>query len=269
MSEHGRDWEGYYHAQEGRPPRPLFLEALPLLPTLDPVGRPLLAIDLGCGDGTEAIELLKRGWNVFAIDNHPDAIARLQAQAWPEHRARLTADTVSFRDSVLPRADLIYAGLSLPFCEPTSFNEVWRQIQGALRPNAWFVGHLFGARHGWAGKAGMTFVTAEQVASLLGNLRIHLLREQDEDGDSFSGPTHWHVFHVIAQSQQGAGRQHKAEDRVSAMPRTQGRTSDNADDLCWLTCGRVWTTRGCLYQGVTSYWRSEQGANSTRSHLVT
>jgi len=53
------------------------------------------------------------------------------------------------------------------------------------------------------------------------------------------------------------------------MPRTQGRTSDNADDLCWLTCGRVWTTRGCLYQDVTSYWRSEQGANSTRSHLVT
>ena len=44
----------------------------------------------------------------------------------------------------------------------------------------------------------MSFLTAEQVASLLESLRIHLVREQDEDGESFSGPTHWHVFNVIA-----------------------------------------------------------------------
>jgi SAM-dependent methyltransferase len=137
VSEHDQDWEDYYRALEGRPPRPLFLEALPLLPTPDPDGRPLLAIDLGCGDGTETIELLKRGWNVLAIDNHPDAIARLQAQAQREHRPRLKATTVSFRDAVLPRADLIYAGLSLPFCEPTTFHEIWRQIEAGLRPNAW------------------------------------------------------------------------------------------------------------------------------------
>jgi trans-aconitate methyltransferase len=46
-------WEDYYAAIEGRPPRQLFLDAIV------PAGATGLAIDLGCGDGTETRELLR------------------------------------------------------------------------------------------------------------------------------------------------------------------------------------------------------------------
>jgi hypothetical protein len=34
---------------------------------------------------------------------------------------------------------------------------------------------------------------------------VHL-EEDDEPGDSFSGPKHWHVFHVLAKVIPPAGR---------------------------------------------------------------
>jgi hypothetical protein len=45
----------------------------------------------------------------------------------------------------------------------------------------------------------MTFLSEDQVRGLLRDFHVEMFREQDEDGDSFSGPKHWHVFHVIAQ----------------------------------------------------------------------
>jgi tellurite methyltransferase len=49
------EWEGYYCAVEGRAPREVFVEALPSLPTASPDERPLVAVDLGCGDGKESL----------------------------------------------------------------------------------------------------------------------------------------------------------------------------------------------------------------------
>ncbi|MGQ9869558.1 hypothetical protein [Leptodesmis sp.] len=36
-----------------------------------------VAVDLGCGDGRDTVELLRRDWQVLAIDGEPQAIARL------------------------------------------------------------------------------------------------------------------------------------------------------------------------------------------------
>ncbi|MEC4815643.1 MAG: methyltransferase domain-containing protein [Scytonema sp. PMC 1069.18] len=35
------------------------------------------AVDLGCGDGRDTVELLRQGWRVLAIDGEAEAIARL------------------------------------------------------------------------------------------------------------------------------------------------------------------------------------------------
>jgi tellurite methyltransferase len=56
----GIGWEQYYRAIEGRPLRALLVDAMPFLPTTD--DQALVAIDLGCGDGTETLALLARGW---------------------------------------------------------------------------------------------------------------------------------------------------------------------------------------------------------------
>jgi SAM-dependent methyltransferase len=192
------DWEGYYTAIEGRAARPLLSETLALMSASKPDGLGRVAIDLGCGDGTETRELLARGWRVVAIDKTPAAIARVRASVPAEDRARLTAIAAVFTEVELPPADLIYAGLSLPFCDPASFGELWPRISVAVREDGWFAGHFFGPRDSWAGRADMTFLSRAEVCALLTDFRIEAYQEQDEDGDSFAGRKHWHVFHVIA-----------------------------------------------------------------------
>jgi SAM-dependent methyltransferase len=198
----GIGWEDYYRATEGRPPRPLFRDAIAFLPARPTDDRALVAIDLGCGDGTETLALLTRGWMVTAVDTAPEAIARLRASVPPEDERRLTTFVASFHELELPEADFVYAGLSLPFCSPPEFAEAWRRIKNALRPDGIFAGHFFGPRDSWADQPGMTFQSREELEALLAGFAVHRLEEQDEDGPAVSGPKHWHVFHVIALKRQ-------------------------------------------------------------------
>ncbi|MEJ1932020.1 class I SAM-dependent methyltransferase [Nostoc sp. NIES-2111] len=41
-----------------------------------PTDAPRFAVDLGCGDGRDTVELLRRGWRVLGIDGAQEAIAR-------------------------------------------------------------------------------------------------------------------------------------------------------------------------------------------------
>jgi SAM-dependent methyltransferase len=192
------EWEGFYRAVEDRALREVFVEALPLLPTAAPDERPLVAVDLGCGDGKEALELLTRGWTVLATDRTPEGIRRLLESVPSAASDRLTTRIASFTDVEFQDADLVYAGLSLPFCKPADFEQVWRNIVVGVRPGGFFVGHLFGTHDTWAGTPDMTFHSRVEVEELLSGFETVTFREQDEDGPAVGGPKHWHVFHVIA-----------------------------------------------------------------------
>jgi hypothetical protein len=41
---------------------PLFVDSIPYLPTPTAAEPQLTAVDLGCGDGAETLEPLRRGW---------------------------------------------------------------------------------------------------------------------------------------------------------------------------------------------------------------
>ena len=192
------EWEAFYGAVEGRALRPLFVDALAFLPAVELESKACVAVDLGCGDGKETLELLHRGWTVLAVDGAPEGIARLEASVPPSDRSRLTTRVARFADLTLPPVDLVYAGLSLPFCDPADFGVVWTAITAAIRPGGLFVGHLFGPHDTWAGKPGMTFHSRADVEALLTPFETLRNDEQDEDGEAIGGPKHWHVFHVIA-----------------------------------------------------------------------
>jgi SAM-dependent methyltransferase len=192
------EWETYYRAVAGRPLRELFVDATQFLPAEPPADRPLVAVDLGCGDGTETLELLRRGWTVLAVDVSSEGIARLRQSVSPTDSERLSTRVVPYSAVELPAADLVYAGLSLPFCRPGQFDEAWRRVTSAIRPGGHFAGHFFGPHDSWAGTPDMTFHTRAEVDALLVDFDVLGFREQDEDGEAVSGPKHWHVFHVIA-----------------------------------------------------------------------
>lgn len=189
------DWTGYYDAQAGRAVRSVVLRALALRDDAPPG----MAVDIGCGEGTETRHLLASGWRVLAIDADAASEARVRAGLTPGQLARLTFRSARFEDiGELPAADLVYSTFALPFCDPAAFPALWSGIRAALKPGAWFAGELFGPHDSWSGRADMNFHDRAEVEALLAGLTVHTLDEDDRTGQSAFGPRHWHVFHIIA-----------------------------------------------------------------------
>ena len=197
MTQEDKGWEEYYRAIKGRPPRQLVLDALTYFASDSPPSN-RKAIDLGCGDGTETAVLLEHGWDVLAIDGEPTFIEYLLAKVPKEKQANLQTQVAKFKDVSLSSADLVHASVSLPFCAPEHFDVFWRKILTAIKSGGRFAGNFFGVRDSWANKPDMTFHTEEQVRKLIEIFEIEYFHEMDEDGNSASGPKHWHVFTVIA-----------------------------------------------------------------------
>jgi tellurite methyltransferase len=194
VDDGGTDWAGYYASSAGREPRPLLLAACE---ELGP-GQGRQAIDLGCGEGTDTLELLARGWSVLAVDAQPAGLALLRARIPPSAAAWVRILCASFAEANLPRAHLIHAGFSLPFCPPQEFPALWIRIRRALAPGGIFAGQLFGTHDTWADDPDMTFHARHQVEMLLDGLDILRLQETEQDGHAFSGPKHWHTFDILA-----------------------------------------------------------------------
>lgn len=190
----GTGWAGYYAWSAGRGPRPLLLAACEELG----VGQGRLAIDLGCGEGTDTLELLARGWLVVAVDTEPAGLELLRARIPAPAAGRVRILRASFAEADLPSAHLIHAGFSLPFCSPQEFPTLWARIRRALAPGGVFVGQLFGTHDTWAEDPDMTFHARDQVEVLLDGLDILRLEESERDGHAFSGPKRWHTFDILA-----------------------------------------------------------------------
>ena len=198
MASDNLSWDTFYQKIQGRASRPLVLAVLKAFEEDISQNDSRQAIDLGCGDGTETLELLSRSWNVLAVDAEPGAIKRLLDKLSEAHRAHLQTQIAKFEEVSLVPADLIHASFSIPFCKPEHFDTFWKKIVAAIKPGGRFAGQLFGINDSWADNPDMTFQTTGQVHELFKDFEIESFQEQDEDGEAVSGPKHWHVFMVIA-----------------------------------------------------------------------
>ena len=186
-------WADYNAAQADRPVRSLCLDAMALAGQ----GTGRQAIDLGCGAGKETLAMLRAGWNVHAVDSLPDTKERLQGIA-PED-GRLSIEVRAFQDlRVLPPAELIFAGYSLPFIHPDTFGGFWAVVLDALRRQGVVAVNLFGDRDSWADIPEWNFHTEAAARQLFAGLEILKFEVYDADGQSFRGPKHWHIYDIIA-----------------------------------------------------------------------
>ena len=159
----------------------------------------LFAVDLGCGEGRDTVELLRQGWRVLAIDGNEEAIARMLAR--PDINLELlTTQTLRFEELVLPIAvDLINASFSLPFCLPEQFPNLWEKIVSSLKPGGHFCGGLFGNRDSWAVYPNMSHHTCSQVEALLQPFEIEMFQKESHPGKTAVGEEkYWHIFHIVA-----------------------------------------------------------------------
>lgn len=192
-----RDWAGFYRWTAKRPPRELLMRTLDHLEWEGSPRRRRLAVDLGFGAGNDTLELLRRGWNVLAIDGEGEALRFLGRRVPKGLRGALTLRKSRLEELELPPADLVYASFSLPFCDPDRFDALWRTIRTAIVPGGHFAGQLFGEDDEWNGARPMTFLSKAGVRARTRGFRIELLRETVEEGRSYEGPKHWHFFDLI------------------------------------------------------------------------
>jgi len=196
LTQDPADWAAYYQATTGREPRPLFERGMDAVRAAGV--SPGRAVELGFGDGTEALTLLDDGWAVLAVDPSPAAAEMLLAAVPAGQADRLQIWTKRAQDVTLPHFDLLYAGYALPFMPPDDFERCWAGIRAALAPGGFLVVNVFGPRDTWAGEPGMSFLGRDAVGGLLAGLESLVLEENEADGASFRGPKHWDVIDVVA-----------------------------------------------------------------------
>jgi SAM-dependent methyltransferase len=186
------DFKDYYEGVKGRPPRPTLVRAA------EAFAEPGFAVDLGCGDGRDTVELLRRGWRVLAIDSSEEGVARLRRRDGMLENRALTARVARIEDADWPEAALINASFVLPLLEPEGFARCWTRIGGRMKSGGRFAGQLYGPKDGWAGRPGMTFHDRDAVLRLVSDFAVELLDETETDEPTARGkPKHWHVFHLV------------------------------------------------------------------------
>src|SRR5262245_27152228 len=165
-----RDWPQYFRALAHLPARETLTRAIALFESEGKADRH--AVDVGCGDGRDVVELLRRGWRVTAIDGHPEAFERLVSRPDLPHQDRLMTVQAAFEGLKLPKADLVNASFALPFCAPAHFPALWQQVVGSLGRGGRFAGQLFGDRDDWASMPDRTHHSADQIRALLSGFEL-------------------------------------------------------------------------------------------------
>ena len=189
-------WAAYYQQLRDRPPRRTLLAAL------DRFGTPsadALAVDLGCGDGRDIIELLRRGWKVVAVDSEPEALRQLAARNLPD-ADRITPILARLEEVPLPLGvQLVNSSFAMPLCEPEKFHALLARIREALPSGGRFSGQWYGMRDSWLGRPGITFLERDAALASLDGFDVEMFEEEETDSVTPRGnPKHWHIFHIVA-----------------------------------------------------------------------
>ena len=196
MPEAPIDWSAFNRAARSRPPRELLRRTLGCLAI---EGRPPgVAVDLGCGAGADSLELLRRGWVVHAVDASADSLDLLKAAADPESSGRLHAHLQAYESFDVPACDLIWAGYSLPFCNPQAWPVFWPRAVQALRPGGRIAGDLFGTRHAFGSDGDVLLFTEADARALLAGLEVEAFDIEDGHRPSGGQITRWHAFGFAA-----------------------------------------------------------------------
>lgn len=193
------EWDVYYQNVPNDKPKETLLKALSLFEEGHIPENQKVAIDLGCGHGPDTLELLRRGWEVTAIDSQKEGLDIIKGLVLPEWNQRLHLQQSVFEGLNLQKAQFINASLCLPFCRPEYFNSLWVEIVNSINVGGRFAGHLFGLNDSWAIYNNMTFHNQDNINKLFENFEIEYFFEVEQDGFQAGGvPKHWHLYNIVA-----------------------------------------------------------------------
>lgn len=158
-----------------------------------------VAIDCGCGAGSDIAYLISQGYQVHGFDLNPDCIAICNERFALDELVKISQ--ASFENFAYPKSGAIIANSSLFFAEPTSFKKTWRSMISNLAIGGVFVGDFMGKHDSWASgyRSCTAPLTEQQVADLFLNFEIIKFHERNEFGKTSLGKTKkWHTYSVVA-----------------------------------------------------------------------
>ena len=187
-------WRQYYEKALGRKNAPKTELALKLNTTGLHV-----AVDCGCGTGSEIAYMAEQGYRVHGFDMNPDAVAICHERFGDN--SLVDVSEASFENFEYPEAGVIIANSSLFFAEPTCFLRTWHAIASSLCVGGVFAGDFMGTEDDWASgyRRETTPLAEAQVRELFSNFDIIRFHERNEQGSTALGRMkRWHTYTVVA-----------------------------------------------------------------------
>lgn len=189
----------YYDATRDSEPREDLRYAVSL------VKATRLAIDCGCGAGSDIAHLRSEGFVVHAFDIEPEAIDRCSKRFRGDKDVFL--DCESFTSFSYPTVSLVSADAALFFCPSDDFEEVWQRICDCLPVGGVFCGSFLGPEDSMAEPGydrgafwGEALVFTE--ASLRPKFEHFSIRRWTEhrlsEVTDKGLPHEWHIYSVVA-----------------------------------------------------------------------
>lgn len=187
-------WLGYFESSSHTvKPKETLAQAVGLF--RDEEIHPLVAIDLGCGVGTDSCFLLENGWKVIAVDAEEAAQDFFNAKIPESKRSDVTFVVSTFEEYQFPHeVQLINASYSLPYCSPGKFDDVMHRMTSAISVGGRFCGQFFGSNDKMATVNSLVTLDKESLEGYFKDFKIEYFKEDEKPAF-----TRRHIYHIIAQ----------------------------------------------------------------------
>ena len=148
-------------------------------------------LDLGAGNGADAIVAVEAGFKVTAVDRNliPETTENMSV-----YKVVSPIETFTIEKD---RYDFIYADNSLPFLKKTDVEKILQDASGKLKKGGILYFSLFGVNDEWASDENMNFWTREEITDLVSTLGLALYKKVEEEGyvPKMNGETKYaHIF---------------------------------------------------------------------------
>jgi len=176
-----------------------------LLRAIELVKEPKIAVDCGCGAGSDIEYLVTKGFTVYGYDIEVESITRCKERFKNNIKVIISQD--SFSSFEYPGTSLILADASLFFCPESELDNALHKIYDSLFVGGVFCGSFLGPQDSMASTSysresfwpNSLVFNEKEVKSLFKDYEICSFTEHKLSGETAQGVPHdWHIFSVVA-----------------------------------------------------------------------